>query len=109
MKYMKKLTPHQFLLARRFLVNIFFLSLILYFLFHSIYGDRGIISYFQLQAKLNKSSEKLVTLRTERLEIENRAKLLRDSSIDRDMLDEKIRYVLGFSEPDEKVFRPASQ
>lgn len=79
--------------------------MLLYFVFHSIYGSRGIIAYFKLQAELESSHKKLDQLRSERLEIENRTKLLRPGSLDRDMLDEKTRNVLGLSLPKEKIFK----
>lgn len=79
--------------------------MLLYFVFHSIYGSRGIIAYFKLQAELESSHKNLDQLRAERLEIENRAKLLRPGSLDRDMLDEKTRNVLGLSSPKEKIFK----
>jgi cell division protein FtsB len=44
-------------------------------------------------------------LRAERLEIENRAKLLRPESLDIDMLDEKARNILGVIAPNEEVFK----
>lgn len=86
-------------------LNIVVLLLICYFVFHSIYGSKGVISYFKLQAQLNNQHQKLSSLRAERLEIENGTKLLRDDSIDQDMLDEKIRTVLGLSQSNEKIVK----
>ena len=53
---------------------------------------------------LDKATEKYKIIKP-LLEIENRTKLLRPGSLDKDMLDEKIRNVLGLSEPKEKIFR----
>lgn len=88
--------------------NIIILLMLLYFVFHSIYGSRGVIAYFKLQAELENAHSKLNTLRVERLEIENRAKLLRPRSLDRDMLDEKARNILGVVLPAEQVFKKES-
>ena len=90
---------------KKTIISIVMLAAICYFVFHSIYGGRGIISYFRLQAQLENNHNKLDTLRAERLEIENKTKLLRNESIDKDMLDEKIRNVLGLSAPDEKILQ----
>ncbi|MFK7967963.1 MAG: septum formation initiator family protein [Rickettsiaceae bacterium] len=81
------------------------LFMLLYFIFHSIYGSRGVIAYFKLQAELENAHSKLNTLRVERLEIENKANLLRPKSLDYDMLDEKARNVLGVVLPNEQVFK----
>ena len=102
---MNKEEDYKALFTKKTIFNIIFFLLLVYFLFHSIYGARGIIEYFKLQSDLARSHIKLETLRSERLEIENRAKLLRPGSIDKDMLDEKARNVLGLSNPKEKVFR----
>lgn len=75
-----------------------------YFIFHSIYGSRGIIAYFKLQSELERSRITLESLRHERLEVENRTKLLRPGSLDKDMLDEKVRSVLGVVKPTEHIF-----
>ena len=96
---------NSFIFTRKKVINILMLLMLMYFIFHSIYGSRGILAYFKLQAELNNSHKKLELLRAERLEIENRTKLLRHESIDKDMLDEKIRNVLGFSAPEEKIFK----
>jgi len=79
--------------------------MLLYFIFHSIYGSRGVIAYFKLQVELENAHSKLNTLRVERLEIENKANLLRPKSLDYDMLDEKARNVLGVALPNEQVFK----
>ena len=90
---------------KKIFFNIIIFLALVYFVFHSIYGSRGIIAYFTLQAELEGAHKKLELLRAERLEIENRANLLRPGSIDRDMLDEKARSVLGLSSPEEKIFK----
>lgn len=92
-------------ISKKQLANIFAILMLLYFVFHSIYGSRGILAYFKLQAELDHAHHTLKALRATRLEIENRTKLLRNESIDKDMLDENIRNVLGFSAPHEQVFK----
>ncbi len=99
----KQLKAIQF--TRKTAFNIIILLMLLYFIFHSIYGSRGVIAYFKLQAELESAHNKLSTLRVERLEIENRAKLLRPGSLDKDMLDEKARNILGIVLPSEQVFK----
>lgn len=85
--------------------NIVVVLLICYFIFHSVYGNRGIIAYFSLQSELESKNAQLEALRAERVELENNTRLLRDESLDKDMLDEKIRNTLGLSAPNEKIVR----
>ena len=89
---------------RKSIFNILIFCMLAYFIFHSIYGSRGILAYFKLQSELDRSRNNLAVLRQERLEVENRTKLLRPGSLDRDMLDEKVRSVLGVAKPSENVF-----
>jgi cell division protein FtsB len=91
--------------TKKTVFNMVILLMLLYFIFHSIYGSRGVIAYFKLQAELENAHSKLNSLRVERLEIENKAKLLRPESLDKDMLDEKARNVLGVVSPNEQVFK----
>jgi cell division protein FtsB len=92
------------LINKKQILNIAAIFVLIYFVFHSIYGSKGILAYFKLQAELDRAHQKLKILRAERLEIENQTKLLRNESLDKDMLDEKIRSVLGLSHPGEQVF-----
>lgn len=91
--------------TRKTIFNIIMCVMLLYFIFHSIYGSRGILAYFKLQAELEGAHQKLNLLRAERLEVENRAKLLRPGSLDKDMLDEKARNILGVVGNNELVFQ----
>jgi cell division protein FtsB len=83
----------------------YFISLILmiYFIFHAIAGNRGIIAYFKINQKLDKATTELDELRSERIELEHRVNLLK-SPLDKDMLDEQARRALGVASPNEKVF-----
>ena len=97
--------PKSFKFTKKNAFNAVILLMLLYFVFHSIYGRRGIIAYFKLQSEFKISQQKLELLRAERLEIENRTKLLRPGSLDRDMLDETTRNVLGLSSEKELVYK----
>lgn len=104
----KKSNLRNISLTKKTAFNVLILAMLLYFVLHSIYGSRGIIAYFKLKAELENHHSKLSVLRAERLETENRAKLLRPESLDKDMLDEKARNILGLLAPNEKVFKKES-
>jgi cell division protein FtsB len=91
--------------TKRTAINAVILLMLMYFIFHAIYGSRGIVAYFRLQSELEDSHQKLATLRAERLEIENKTKLLRPGSLDKDMLDETTRDVLGVSSSEEEIYK----
>jgi cell division protein FtsB len=93
---------------KRLIINLLLSLLLVYFVFHSFYGNRGIIAYFTLNQKLQKSYSELEDLRAERVELEHKVKLLRPESLDKDMLDQEARRVLGVASPNEKVFTDSS-
>ncbi|MCC8418011.1 MAG: septum formation initiator family protein [Rickettsia endosymbiont of Bryobia graminum] len=94
--------------SKKTILNIFLFLLLAYFVFHSIYGNRGIIAYFSLNRQLEKAYSELNSLKAERVELEHRVKLLRPESLDKDMLDQEARRILGMALPNEQVFTSAS-
>ena len=90
-------------LISQLLSTLFSFGLFLYFGFHLMHGDRGYFALRGVDQKLVVAKEKYSYLLAEREVLENRVKLLRPGSIDPDMLDERVRVVLGFVDSDEKV------
>ncbi|MBY0501171.1 MAG: septum formation initiator family protein [Alphaproteobacteria bacterium] len=79
------------------------LSVVGYFIYHSIQGDRGILAWVQLQDHLAQSLSQLSAVIKERQDLEERVQALRPESINRDLLDQQVRLNLGYSHPDEIV------
>ena len=79
--------------------------LIVYFGFHAFTGERGLLYSTQRDAALAAKSQELAQLRTQRQDLEARAKLLRDSSLSADLLEERARSLLGFGHPNDYVIR----
>ncbi|GHC63010.1 FtsB family cell division protein [Limoniibacter endophyticus] len=74
-----------------------------YFGFHAYNGEYGIYSKYQLIERRAGLEQQLAAIRAERMELDNRLSLLRDGTIERDMLDEQVRRVLNMSQPDELI------
>ena len=79
--------------------------LIFYFGFQALTGDRGLLSGSQRNAQLAARRAELASLQNERLDLEARSKLLKDGQISRDLVEERARYLLGFSDPRDYVIR----
>lgn len=79
------------------------LSVVGYFIYHSIQGDRGILAWVQLQEQLIRSAAELASIASQRQELEEKVQALRPESINRDLLDQQVRLKLGYSRPDEIV------
>jgi cell division protein FtsB len=85
------------------LATVLSFGLFFYFAYHLMHGDRGYFAWKGLQRKLAAAEQQLDEKLVERQAIENRVRLLRPSSLDLDLLDERARTVLGFVKPEERV------
>ena len=90
---------------RPYLPTAALVLLILYFGFHAFTGERGLLSSTQRDAALAAKSKELAELRVQRQDLEARAKLLRDTSLSADLLEERARSLLGFGHPNDNVVR----
>ena len=83
-------------------------ALIFYFGFQALTGERGLLSWTDRNETLAARTAELKRLQAERADLEVRARLLRDGSISRDLLEERARSLLGLSDPRDYVIRTKS-
>lgn len=74
-----------------------------YFIYHSIQGERGILSMFRLRQKLELVKAELNLLTSQRESLERRVQLLRPDNLDLDLLEERARAILNFARSDEVI------
>jgi cell division protein FtsB len=79
--------------------------LIFYFAFHAFTGDRGLLTSNQRDAALIAKTRELAQVQRQRQDLETRARLLRDTSLSADLLEERARSLLGFADPRDYVIR----
>jgi cell division protein FtsB len=91
--------------VRPYLTTAALSLLIVYFGFHAFTGERGLLSSGQRDATLAAKQAELAKVRAERQDLEARAKLLRDTSLSADLLEERARSLLGFAHPNDYVIR----
>ena len=77
--------------------------LMFYFIYHAIQGDRGLIAFWQLSKQISQAENTYLSVNSKRTEIQNRVMLLNPNSLNRDMLEERARFMLGYSNPGEIV------
>ncbi len=75
-----------------------------YFGYHAVQGERGLVSWLRLSHEVERVEAELAANRVERLTVERRVALLSPATLDRDMLDERARFVLGGARADEVIF-----
>lgn len=68
-----------------------------YFLFHMVSGDRGLIAYIRAVNEYKLVSADLSLIQEQNALIENKIGLLKDKSIDYDMLEEQAMKTLGLA------------
>lgn len=80
-----------------------FLTLLAYFSWNAMEGDRGLRAYAQRQEELKLAQADLARAEAERDTWERRVSGLRSSRLDIDTLDERARAMLNLAEPTELV------
>lgn len=76
---------------------------IFYLSFHAISGERGVLAWFKATRELEILKTELAKTKDENAAYSQKIALLKNGSVDFDMLDEESRRVLGFARPDEVV------
>ncbi|PYE86441.1 FtsB family cell division protein [Phyllobacterium leguminum] len=72
-----------------------------YFGFHAYHGEYGLYSRVKLEEQVKIMEAQLGDLTGKRAALEREVSLVRDGSIEKDMLDEQARRALNLSRPDE--------
>ncbi|YBV97488.1 septum formation initiator family protein [Phyllobacteriaceae bacterium JZ32] len=72
-----------------------------YFGFHAYHGEYGLYSRMRLEEQVKVMDDQLEALTRQRAALEREVALVRDGTIEKDMLDEQARRALNLSRPDE--------
>ncbi len=89
--------------ARQAVAPVLGTLVFLYFSYHMVQGDRGLIAYLQLSTQLAAAQAEHAEVRVERDRLAHRVALLRSDHLDPDMLEERARVMLNLVHPDEVV------
>ncbi len=87
----------------RFIAPLATLLILGYFGFHSLNGQYGIRAHLAMQAKTVRLEAKLVERSNVRKKLESRVALLREGSMEKDMVDQYVRAQLNMVREDEIV------
>ncbi len=72
-------------------------------------GERGLLSGRARDDLLTQRETQLAALSEQRRDLETRVRYLRADSLSKDLLEERARAVLGFSDPRDYVIRVSSE
>ena len=89
--------------ARAALAPFICFVLVIYFGYHAIHGDRGLLVWIQLKNQIEQAEVIHESLVESRQKLELRVAYLKPESLDRDLLAERAHLVLGLVRDDEVV------
>lgn len=98
---MRQLLEHNDLI-RKNLLTLVGLGLCFYFSYHLLQGERSYFRYLSLNEKISEMKQQREKLKSDHADLETRVSMLRSDSIDKDLLEERARVVLGFRNQGEK-------
>ena len=84
---------------------VLFLALTRYFVFAAIQGDYGHIKRIQVESEERRLTHRLEALKLEREQLKNKTYRLSDGYLDLDLLDERVRKVLGMARVNDIIIR----
>lgn len=99
---MRKLIQKRYILRQNMLAVIG-ISLSFYFCFHLLAGHRGYFRLMSLENQMTQVSQEYAAVTAEREKLENKVVMMRPGSINKDLLEERIRSVLGYRYENEIV------
>lgn len=76
-----------------------------YFSYHVFQGNRGFVRLLMLRSEVSTLSHDYEEARAQRQAIEQKVIAMRPGSVSRDLLEERVRIVLGYRHPDEIAIR----
>jgi cell division protein FtsB len=79
-----------------------------YFVWHALNGERGLKTKDEYEHKIEVLQQDLRVLQAEHAQWQHKIELLRGQTIDRDLLDEEARRLLGLSHKNELIIFVAS-
>lgn len=90
-------------------LSIVLLLLVAYLGVQALTGERGLLSGQSRDALLAQRERQLAQLAEQRQDLETRVRYLRTDSLSKDLLEERARAVLGFSDPRDYLIRLPQQ
>ena len=89
--------------ARHVIGPMLGVSAVVYFAYHAVNGDRGLVAWLELKDRVQAAEESAEAVALQRRTVENRVRLLHPDSLDPDMIEERARIMLNFAYADDIV------
>jgi cell division protein FtsB len=89
--------------ARQLVGPILLACLISYFVYHTVHGDRGILTWVRLSQQIADAEATLKEEQTRHDALEHQVIRLRPDSLDPDLLEERARIMADMVRPDDVI------
>ncbi len=99
---MKRLIDRKYV-VRQNLIAVIGVCLSFYFCYHLVAGERSYLRLVSLDRQIEDTQEEYHVASAERETLEQKVVMMRPGNVNRDLLEEQARKVLGFHYKDEKV------
>ncbi len=93
-------TGHKYFKGR-YGVVLFLTVLCLYFSYFSMFGERSFTRLAVLNTEISQTDQELASLSADVQHLRERVRAMRPDALDRDLLEERVRYMLGFRSENE--------
>lgn len=90
-------------MIRQHLISIIGFCLALYFAYHIVAGERSYFRLSDLKQQTETVEHNFFELAENKSVLEHKVKMMRPGSIDRDLLEERVRAVLGYTAANEHI------
>jgi len=92
--------------ARHVVGPVLGICTVVYFAYHAVEGDRGMIAWWNLKQRIAGARDALQDITAQRKVLEHRVSLLHPESLDPDMLDERARLMLNYGHDGDIIVFP---
>ncbi len=91
--------------ARHIIGPVMAVTVLAYFVYHAVQGDRGLLAWVKLGQQVEDARIEHARIAAKRIDLETRVHLLQPATLDRDLLEERVRVMLGYVHRDDMVIR----
>ncbi|MCB9983036.1 MAG: septum formation initiator family protein [Rhodospirillales bacterium] len=99
---MNKLIAHHHFF-RENIVALIGVCLCLYFSYHALLGHRSVLKLHSLEMQIETMSQKNTDLERTKESLQKKVVMMRPGGVNKDLLEEQVRLVLGYRQADELV------
>lgn len=89
---------------KNYLTSAFGFLLLVYFAYHALSGERGLLNWLRLQQELTTAKITLSKLKAENTALEKNIALIKSEHIHPDLLEERVRIMLNYARPEESIY-----